>query len=209
MSTVNGKQVNIGNTTNSVKVANSILGNETDGSVFFMGKDDPRTIENMAKREASEKFNEQVEEYKQKLDKQAKEIQDYVENMSIDINNVEIKPSYEGVLIKPLAQNPFQKILVSSNSGLIIDAGGYAPNYKSNETGEWEEEEQFIHVGTVIDNGPACKWVREGDIVMWRKPSETPVPFYKQGLVLVNEQSIMVTVNEGLSARFNELKENG
>jgi hypothetical protein len=83
------------------------------------------------------------------------------------------------------------------------------PTYKSRETGEWEEEEQFIHVGTVIDNGPACKWVREGDIVMWRKVSETPVPFYKQGLVLVNEQSIMVDVNQGLTARFNDIKNNG
>ena len=55
----------------------------------------------------------------------------------------------------------------------------------------------------------ACKWIEEGDIVMWRKVSETPVPFYKQGLVLVNEQSIMTAVNEGLSARFNKAKNNG
>lgn len=202
MSTINGKQVNIGNTSNSVKVANSILGSETEGNVFFMGEDDPRTLENMAKREASEKFNEQVEEYKQKLDSQAKEIQDYVENMSLDINNVEIKPSYEGVLIKPLAQNPFQKILVSSNSGLIIDAGGYAPKYKSNETGEWEEEESFVKVGVVQEVGPTCKYILPGDTVFWRKPSETPIPFYKQGLVLVNEHSIMAIVNVGLTERF-------
>jgi hypothetical protein len=44
---------------------------------------------------------------------------------------------------------------------------------------------------------------------MWRKVSETPVPFYKHGLVLVNEQSIMVDINQGLTARFNEVKENG
>ena len=40
---------------------------------------------------------------------------------------------------------------------------------------------------------------------MWRKPSETPVPFYKQGYVLVNEHSIMTTVNEGLAERFNKV----
>ena len=39
---------------------------------------------------------------------------------------------------------------------------------------------------------------------MWRKPSETPVPFYKQGLVLVNEHSIMVAINEGLTERYGK-----
>jgi hypothetical protein len=41
---------------------------------------------------------------------------------------------------------------------------------------------------------------------MWRKVSETPVPFYKQGLLLVNENSIMCVVNQGLTERF---KNNG
>jgi hypothetical protein len=53
--------------------------------------------------------------------------------------------------------------------------------------------------------GPAVKYVKDGDIVMWRKPSETPVPFYKQGFVLVNEHSIMTTVNEGLTERFKNV----
>ena len=44
---------------------------------------------------------------------------------------------------------------------------------------------------------------------MWRKPSETPVPFYKQGLVLVNEHSIMITVNVGLADRFKNLMTHG
>ena len=109
--------------------------------------------------------------------------------------------------IKPFEENPFQ--MIKREGSIIVDLGGQKPTYKSHETGEIEEEEQFIHVGTVVDNGPACKWIREGDIVMWRKVSETPVPFYKQGLVLVSEQSIMTAINEGLTARFNELKENG
>jgi len=44
---------------------------------------------------------------------------------------------------------------------------------------------------------------------MWRKPSETPVPFYKQGWVQVNEHSIMTIFNEGLSERFKAINDNG
>ena len=41
---------------------------------------------------------------------------------------------------------------------------------------------------------------------MWRRPSEVPVPFFKQNLVLVNEHSIMTAVNQGLNDRFKNLK---
>ena len=39
---------------------------------------------------------------------------------------------------------------------------------------------------------------------MWRKPSETPIPFYRQGFVLVNEHSIITIFNSGLTERFNK-----
>ena len=176
----------------------------SDGQLFYANKN---SVDNMIEEQAKAKFNDQVEEYMKKLDDHAELLKQYQESLCEDLNKLEIKAIGAGLLIKPFEENPFQAI--KREGAIITDLGGMKPTYKSRETGEWEEEEQFIHVGTVIDNGPACKWIREGDIVMWRKPSETPVPFYKQGLVLVNEQSIMVTVNEGLSARFNELKENG
>ena len=37
---------------------------------------------------------------------------------------------------------------------------------------------------------------------MWTKVSEIPVPFFKQGLVLIPEKRIMVIINEGLKERF-------
>ena len=91
------------------------------------------------------------------------------------------------VLIKPFTTNPFQKIQVT---------------VKSNETGEYEEEEQFIMTGNVIEVGPDCKYIKEGDAVMWAKHSQVPVPFFRQGLVVVNETRIIVTINEGLSKRY-------
>ena len=118
----------------------------------------------------------------------------------MDLEQLEIKPNYEGVLIKPYEQNPFQQIKKEGN--IITDTGGLIPQYKSNETGEWEEEEAFVRVGLVIDVGPTCKYVKEGDVVFWRKPSECVIPFFKQGFVQVNEHSIMTIVNQGLTERF-------
>ena len=199
METINGHDFN-STPTEKEKIARAV----SDGQLFYANKN---SVDNMVEEQAKSKFNDQVEEYVKKLDDHAELLKQYQESLCEDLNKLEIKAIGTGLLIKPFEENPFQAI--KREGAIITDLGGMKPTYKSRETGEWEEEEQFIHVGTVIDNGPACKWVREGDIVMWRKPSETPVPFYKQGLVLVNEQSIMVTVNEGLSARFNELKENG
>ena len=199
METINGHDFN-SIPTEKEKIARAV----SDGQLFYA---DRNSVDDMVADQAKSKFNDQVEQYVKKLDDHAELLKQYQESLCSDLNKLEIKAIGAGLLIKPFDENPFQMI---KREGLIItDLGGQKPVYKSHETGEFEEEEQFIHVGTVIDSGPACKWIREGDIVMWRKVSETPVPFYKQGLVLVNEQSIMTAVNEGLSARFNNIQNNG
>ena len=205
MARIEGHEVNL-NKTDAMKVYETVAGVESEGREMF-NMSANRDLDNMVEDNAKAKFNEKVDEYVAKLDEHEKLLQEYTESLASDLNKLEIKPLYEGVLIKPLAQNPFQKI---KREGLIItDTGGLTPEYKSRETGEWEEEESFIHYGVVQEVGPTCKYLKEGDVVMWRKPSETPVPFYKQGLVLVNEHSIMITVNVGLAERFKNLMDNG
>ena len=199
METINGHDFN-SIPTEKEKIARAV----SDGQLFYADKN---SVDEMVIDQAKSKFNDEVEQYVKKLDDHAELLKQYQESLCSDLNKLEIKAIGAGLLIKPFEENPFQMI---KREGLIItDLGGQKPVYKSHETGDFEEEEQFIHVGTVIDSGPACKWIEEGDIVMWRKVSETPVPFYKQGLVLVNEQSIMTAVNEGLTARFNKVKNNG
>lgn len=196
----NGIEVNLAKTKN-VKLAEQTVGLESGASIFQMGN--APSVEELAKDKAREKFNDQVDEYVDKLNKHQELLDKYKEEVVGDLNKLEICPLYEGILIKPFAENPFQRIKREGN--LIVDLGGQKPTYKSHDTGEWEEEEQFIHVGLVIETGPAVKYIKSGDVVMWRKPSETPVPFYKQGYVLVNEHSIMTTVNEGLTERFKNI----
>lgn len=196
METINGHDFsNI--PTEKEKIARTI----SDGQIFYANKN---TVDKVVKDAAKSKFNDQVEQYVQRMDEHAELLNEYKDKLCEDLNNLEIKAIKDGLLIKPFAENPFQTI--KREGAIITDLGGMKPTYKSNETGEWEEEEQFIHVGTVLDAGPTCKWIEDGDIVMWRKVSETPVPFYKQGLVLVNENSIMCVVNQNLTARFNAKK---
>lgn len=196
----NGIEVNLAKTKN-VKLAEQTVGLESGAQIFQMG--DAPSVEELAKDKAREQFNDQVDEYVEKLNKHQELLDQYKDEFIGDLNKLEIAPLYEGILIKPFDENPFQRIKKEGN--LIVDLGGQKPQYKSNHTGEWEEEESFIHTGLVIEVGPAVKYVKDGDIVMWRKPSETPVPFYKQGFVLVNEHSIMTTVNEGLTERFKNV----
>lgn len=115
--------------------------------------------------------------------------------------NLQIKPLGNYVLISPFKVNPFQKIERSA-SGLIIDTGGYVPLAKSNDSGEFEEEEQVIKQGTVIEVGPEVKWLKKDDIIMWVKASEVPVPFYRLGFVTVSESRAIVVINDDLENRF-------
>lgn len=199
MSRINGKEVNL-ETNKNLELNKVVNGIEGNGTTFVIGKD----IKDLTKAEAISKVNDKVDEYVEKLEKHEELLKKYTEEIGKDLDNLEIKPIYEGVLIKPYDENPFQRI--HKEGAIITDLGGMKPTYKSNEDGQYHEEESFIRVGLVIDAGPTTKYLKEGDVVMWRRPSEVPVPFFKQNLVLVNEHSIMTAVNQGLNDRFKNLK---
>lgn len=199
MSRINGKEVNL-ETNKNLELNKVVNGIEGNGTTFVIGKD----IKDLTKAEAIAKVNDKVDGYVEKLEKHEELLKKYTEEIGKDLDNLEIKPIYEGVLIKPYDENPFQRI--HKEGAIITDLGGMKPTYKSNEDGQYHEEESFIRVGLVIDAGPTTKYLKEGDVVMWRRPSEVPVPFFKQNLVLVNEHSIMTAVNQGLNDRFKNLK---
>lgn len=197
-----GKNVRLDLTENE-KLAQSIVGLESNGIRMNMAED--KSIENMIEREKASKFNDQVDEYIEKFDKHASVLKEYAESFNDNMNSIEIKPMFARILVKPFEQNPFQKIR-KSDSGLIIDTGGLAPQYKNSDTGEWEEEKQFIVTGTVVDCGPDVKYLSQGDVVFYRVDTSVPVPFFRQGLVSLAENQIIAVVNEGLTDRFNERK---
>lgn len=199
---VNGNMENLRTELNSnEKLALHLTGIEGTGEHFIMnGEEANKTLA----REKAEKFNTVVDELEDKFAKHNEALENYANSLSEDMNGLEIMPMGSYALIKPFDNNPFQKIK-TTKTGIITDLGGFAPTYKSNETGEIEEERQFIKVGTVIEVGPKCEFLKAGDIVMWTIASEIMVPFYKLGFVTVNEQRIIVAINEKLTER----KDNG
>lgn len=183
------------------KIALAMGGESTSRITTLDGK----TADDIIRERNINKFNDQVDKYVSQLDEHAAKLEEHTKRIADNIENIEIMPIGNYVLVKQFDENPFQRI-VRSDSGLILDLGGQRPQYKNTDNGEIEEEESFIKVGVIQEVGPECKWCLPGDTVMYTKPSAVPVPFYKQGLILVNETRVLVTINENLTKRFNELK---
>lgn len=186
---------------NNEKLAMMLDGMEGTGEHFTLNNDSSDELLTCDKRV---KFNSAVNTYVDKFDKHRENLENYAKTLSEDINGLEIMPMFSYVLIQPFENNPFQQIKMT-DSGLITDLGGMTPEYKSNETGQIEEEQQYIKVGTVIETGHKCEFLKPGDIVFYTIASECVVPFFKQGFVVVNENRITAVVNEKLTERKNEM----
>lgn len=180
------------------KLARELVGIENDAKHFIMNG---KNADEIMKADAAMKFNTQVDEYVDKFDKRNERLSEYAKTVAENADDLEIMPISNNIIVKPFVENPFQRIKVTE-SGLIYDLGGQAPEYKSKETGEIEEEKSFIEVATVICAGPKCEYIQEGDTVMYTKPSSIPVPFFKQGLKMINEVRITAVINSGLTERF-------
>lgn len=184
------------------KLALRMAGESTSRIMTMDGK----TADDVIEERNVRKFNDQVDEYVEKFEKHSTNLEEFANTINNNVENIEIMPIGSYLLVKPFSENPFQRIVKDSKSGLILDLGGQKPEYKNTDNGKIEEEESFIIVAVVQEVGPECKYIKPGDTIMYTKPSAVPVPFYKQGLALVNEMRALVVINEGLTKRFNELK---
>lgn len=167
---------------------------------------DEHSLDNIIENRNREKWNDKIDEMNKKFDEHAAKLQEYADEYAAKLDGVEIMPINTGILVQPYNENPFQKVKIDERTGLIIDTGGLIPKYKNNENGQWEEAEQFIKVGVVVEAGPDVKWIQRGDTIMWNKVGEVPIPFYSMGLVLVREQHVMCVINDKLTERFERLK---
>lgn len=197
------KDVRLGLTENE-KIAQNLLGLETNALNFNMNEDN---IHEMIEKEKQYKFNDQVDAYVDRLNEHTRALRETSEQMGYDITRLEIKPTFNRILITLFDKNPFQRVAVQN--GIIVDLGGMAPTYKNTDSGEIEEARQEIIVGVIQEIGPDVKYARVGDTIFVDRCSPKPVPFYKQGLHCINEQQIIAIVNENLEVRFNETKANG
>lgn len=184
------------------KLAMDLAGESTSRIVALDGT----TAEDVINKRKTEHFNNMVDKYTEEFDKHSANIEEFANRINENVQNIEIMPLQTYILVKEFEENPFQRIVKDAKSGLIIDTGGLTPQYKNTDNGQIEEEEQFIKVGVVQEVGPECKYLKEGDAVFYPKNASIPVPFYKQKLIQINETRVLAVVNEGLTDRFNSIK---
>ena len=157
------------------------------------------TVDDMLKQQATTKFNQNVNDYIEKLDKNEQLLNTYAEQFKETMKDLEIMPLYRYALIKPFDKNPFQTIKKVGN--IITDTGGIT-TFENPDTGEDQEEDSYIQVAMVIEVGPECKYLKVGDVIMYRKESAFPIPFYKQNYHIVDEPRVSAVINEGLHNRL-------
>lgn len=108
---------------------------------------------------------------------------------NINENEVNIIPCNTGVLIKFYEDNPYRKI-ERTESGLILGIES-TKKYKSNETGEMEQNEEYVSCAKVLAIGPKCENVKVGEDIFLIKHIAIPVPFRKKGFYIISEQNIL------------------
>lgn len=185
--------------TGKEKIAEMMVGIESEATTYNMNE---KNVDDMLRSARIEKFNQDVGDLQERFQKHLDDIREASEALAADMQNIEIMPLNSYALITPFKTNPFQKI--ETRSGLII--GGFAPEFKSEETGETDEEKQWIKVGMVTETGAECKFLEPGDIVFYNTASEVQVPFFRFGFVIVNEQRILSVVGEHLTERKEAYK---
>lgn len=181
------------------KIAQSIVGLESGATILPVND---QSINYMIENDKRQKWNDGVSKIEEKFADHESKLQEAADEYAKQLGDVQIMPIGNYVIVRPFKENPFQKIKVSE-SGIITDLGGLVPEYKRTDSGEYEEAEQFIKVGVIIEVGPECKWLKSGDTIMWAKTSEVVVPFYNFGFRLVNETRAICVINDDLNERFN------
>jgi len=104
----------------------------------------------------------------------------------------DIIPCNTGVLIKFYDENPY-RLVEKTESGLIIGIQS-SQKYLSDDTGEVEENEEYVACAKVIAIGPKCQNVQPGEDVYVIKHIANPIPYRKQGYYLISEQNITCRV---------------
>lgn len=156
-------------------------------------------LDSLIEKEKIRKMNSELENAQSQMIEQNKKLEEAQKDF--DFNKIEIKPLYSRLLVKPFEINPFQKLKTEGN--IIVAPGGYNLHAEVNPvTGKYEEQEEFIKCGTVVEVGPECKYVKAGDVVYYRKDTVLPIGFLDWGLVAISENQLLACVNEGLEQRF-------
>lgn len=110
----------------------------------------------------------------------------------INTNDVELIPCNRTVIVSFYEKNPYRHVEVVDN-GLILGIES-TKKYKSNETGEMEDTQEYISCAKVIAAGPDCKNVKVGDDVFCVRYIGNPVPFRNKGYCALDEANVICRI---------------
>ena len=111
---------------------------------------------------------------------------------NINTDDVDIIPCNLSVLVKFYDENPY-RMVEKTSTGLYVGIES-TKNFKSNETGEMERNEEVIACAKVIAVGPKCENVKVGEDVFVVKYICNPGPFRKMGYYMISESNIMCRI---------------
>lgn len=114
-------------------------------------------------------------------------------NIADILNGLEIKPNMNHILVSPYKDNPYNQAEVKE-SGFIINE---KPSYKDfRGNGEEKPFEEAVQVGKVVEIGEGTKTIKVGDDVYFYIGSAVPIPFFRQGLVVMHESRALVIISK-------------
>ena len=97
---------------------------------------------------------------------------------NIKTEDVDIIPCNRNVLVEFYPENPYRTI-ETTDTGLILGIES-TKKYKSNETGEMEDSQEYIDIAKVIAVGPNCANCVPGEDICLVRHIAVPVPFRKK-----------------------------
>lgn len=112
----------------------------------------------------------------------------------INDKDVTLIPGFDGVLVTLYEDNPYRHV-EKTESGLILGIES-SKKYVSHETGEVEENDEYIVCAHVVEVGPEVKHVKVGEDIYFPKHIALVLPFRKKGYFIINERNITCRVAE-------------
>ena len=142
------------------------------------------------KRNEDKKAKELADRLKEAHEAKQKEIEERLEGL-------ELMPNGNRVIVMPYPSNPYVKVM--SEGGIFIQPTG---TFMNPDSGTLDTLEEVVICAKVIQIGPDCKTIKNGDDVYVDKRSMYPLPFMSLGYQTVAEQQIIALINNDLKERL-------
>lgn len=116
------------------------------------------------------------------------------------LETLEFLPMFNKIILEKYPANPYRTIV---EGGIIVD---YTGLFDNPDTGEKDNLKELVACARVVEVGPEVKYLKPGDDVYYDTRTCYPVPFMSMGYLLTSEPQILCVLNDGLKARFENLK---